>query len=310
MYLHEIVDHCKCAHHLGLHLEIILLGDCQNLEAPLHYTKDPLDHIPELCMPIIEEFLEILGPEGARSEHMWEGVAIHTFRMPIPIPWDDITPPCKEPRVRHSLGIQCQLNNTGPLVWWSRRHVHYRRCNYLWRCPPIQPRHRQTSCLLSSLWAHSVRRPPSSSDKLRALLWLHAPGYASCLLRWCSPWTRGRKPCCSWSLRGQENSSLGAPQDHSRSLAKLACQVHDALPWIDNLGSNRLWLVSCILWDSVPTTLEMFLQSAIGQCTVRKVQENRQLFFRRYILGVPQPAILLKGFQLLQKRRSGHMATT
>jgi len=68
MQLHKIVNHCKRAHELGLGLEIVLLGNCQNLETLLHYTKDPLDHITELYVPVVKQFLVCLWPEGDGSE--------------------------------------------------------------------------------------------------------------------------------------------------------------------------------------------------------------------------------------------------
>jgi len=68
MYLHEIVDHHKHAHDLGLCIQIILLWESEYLEVPLQYTKDLLDHIPKPCMPEIEELFVILGPDRDRSE--------------------------------------------------------------------------------------------------------------------------------------------------------------------------------------------------------------------------------------------------
>jgi hypothetical protein len=66
MYLHEVVNNCKHAHDLCLHLKVVLLGNYQHLEVLLHYTKDPLNYVPELCMPIIKELFVILGPDGGR----------------------------------------------------------------------------------------------------------------------------------------------------------------------------------------------------------------------------------------------------
>ena len=192
------MDHCEHTHNLGLCIQIILLWDGEYLEVPLHHAKNLLNHIPELCMSEIKELFVILGPEGDRWECTQAGIAIHTFQMPVPILWDDIECLCKELRVCHSLGIQCWLDNTGPLEWWSHQHAHHWICDYLQHCSPIQEGHRQTSCPLLLQQAHFEKYPPSSSDKQCTILLrlAHAPEYASHLSHRCNPWTKGRSPCC------------------------------------------------------------------------------------------------------------------
>ena len=62
------MDHSKRAHDLCLCLKVVLLRECENFETLFHHAKDLLDHVPELCMPVIEELLVVLGPKGDRSE--------------------------------------------------------------------------------------------------------------------------------------------------------------------------------------------------------------------------------------------------
>ena len=54
MYPNKVVQYRQFPNQLGLSPNGVLLGQQKDLETPLNNSKDPLDHIPELCMTEVE----------------------------------------------------------------------------------------------------------------------------------------------------------------------------------------------------------------------------------------------------------------
>jgi hypothetical protein len=58
----KVMQDAKHTDQLRLPMKGVLLSHHKHLELAINNSKDPFNHVTQKCMPIIEEFLRVLGP--------------------------------------------------------------------------------------------------------------------------------------------------------------------------------------------------------------------------------------------------------